>query len=53
VAAKKTAPSTRYQVRKGAGGSYVVDTRTGGTVMTGMVAAGARQVADHLNRRAF
>lgn len=51
MTAKNTTPTTRYQVRKGVGGSYVVDTRTGGTVMTGMVAVGARQVADHLNRR--
>lgn len=51
MAAKNTAPASRYQVRKGAGGSYVVDTQTGGTVMTGMTAVGARQVADHLNRQ--
>ena len=51
MATKNTTTATRYQVRKGAGGSYVVDTKTGGTVMTGMAAVGARQVADHLNRR--
>lgn len=44
--------SPRYQVRKAThGGWYVVDTRTG-AVWTGMVHAGARQLADRLNRTA-
>lgn len=44
-----TAP--RYQVRKAThGGWYVYDTRTG-RMWTGMVQVGARQLADHFNRR--
>jgi hypothetical protein len=41
----------RYQVRKSThGGWYVVDTHTG-RMWPGMVQAGARQLAAHLNRR--
>ncbi|MEU9578789.1 hypothetical protein [Streptomyces chilikensis] len=40
----------RFQVRKGRGNWYVIDTATGATVMTGMVYVGARQLADRLNR---
>jgi hypothetical protein len=42
--------SPRYQVRRGRGHWYVIDTRTGET-WTGMVRVGARQLADYLNRR--
>jgi sulfate adenylyltransferase subunit 1 (EFTu-like GTPase family) len=42
--------SRRYQAKKGRGHWYVIDTVTGGTVMTGMIPAGARQLADRLNR---
>jgi hypothetical protein len=41
----------RYQVLKARSGWYVLDTRTG-TVWTGLVHAGALQLADRLNRNA-
>ena len=41
----------RFQVRQARSGWYVVDTHTG-DVWTGLVRAGARQLADHLNRNA-
>lgn len=44
-------PATGYQVRKARSGWYVLDTRTG-EVWTGMARAGARQLADRLNRNA-
>lgn len=40
----------RYRIRKARSGWYVIDTRTG-TVWTGLVQVGARQLADRLNRR--
>lgn len=45
------ATTTRYQVSRTRGSWAVVDTRTG-AVRPGMVYAGARQLADHLNRAA-
>lgn len=41
----------RYKVMKARSGWYVLDTHTGAT-WTGLVYAGARQLADHLNRAA-
>jgi len=44
-------PSPRYQIRKAThGGWYVYDTRTG-DMWPGMVQVGARQLADHFNRK--
>ncbi|MET9432289.1 MULTISPECIES: hypothetical protein [unclassified Streptomyces] len=41
----------RFQVRSARIGAYVVDTRTGQT-WVGLTTVGARQLADHFNRRA-
>lgn len=41
----------RYQTSKARSGWYVLDTQTG-AVRTGFTQAGARQLADHLNRHA-
>ena len=42
----------RYRIGKARSGWYVLDTRTGATVLNGMVRVGARQLADRLNRTA-
>lgn len=51
MTAKTTTATNRYRALHARGGWYVEDTRTGGTVMTGMARVGAVQLADHLNRR--
>jgi hypothetical protein len=43
--------TTRFQTRTARGSWYVLDTSTG-RVWTGLTSIGARQLADHLNRRA-
>lgn len=46
-----TATPSRYQAKKALhGGWYVEDTRTG-AMWPGMVQVGARQLADHFNRK--
>lgn len=44
-------PRPRYRIHKARSGWYVYDTHTGAPVQTGLIQAGARQLADHLNRR--
>ena len=44
------APAPRYQTRKARSGWYVYDTHTRLTIWPGLAHAGARQLADRLNR---
>ncbi|MEU1853907.1 hypothetical protein ABZ499_32790 [Streptomyces sp. NPDC019990] len=51
MSATPTTLTARYQAKKDRGGWYVEDTHTG-QMWPGLTGMGARQVADHFNRKA-